>query len=148
MKPVIPGNFLWSFSYPLIIWTVVIVHFWELPLLLMKLTAAIFASLIFLLTVHPLFSSKTTVKEDSSCCKKIKDAKSKSCNNPLSNPADDCKQCNPFMACSVCGFVGAENDLNLASPVREVSKTQIGFIQSYSSSYLSDCFRPPKTPII
>ena len=114
----------------------------------MKLTAAIFASLIFFLTVHPLFSSKTTVKEDTSCCKKMNDAKSKSCNNPQSNPADDCNQCNPFMACSVCGFVGAENNLDLERPVCEVSKTEIVFIQSYSSSYLSDCFRPPKTAFI
>ena len=114
----------------------------------MKLTAAIFASLIFFLTVHPLFSSKTTVKEDTSCCKKMKEAKSKNCNNPQSNSADDCNQCNPFMACSVCGFVGAENNLDLERPVREVSKTEIVFIQSYSSSYLSDCFRPPKYPVI
>ena len=114
----------------------------------MKLIAAIFASLIFFLTVHPLFSSKTTVKEDMSCCKKMKEAKSKTCDNTQDNPSNDCNQCNPFMGCSVCGFFGAENDLNLASPVCEVNKTEIIFIQSYSSSYLSDCFRPPKPPVI
>jgi len=116
----------------------------QLPLSLMKLMAAIFALLITFLTVHPLFSSKTTVKEDTSCCKKMKDSKSNSCNNTQNNSTDDCCQCNPFMSCSVCSFFGTENNLNLAAPVRMIRKSAIGFIQFYNSSYHSDCFRPPK----
>jgi len=115
-----------------------------LSLFFMKLVAAIFALLIAFLTVHPLFSSKTTVKGDTSCCKKMKNAKSNNCGNQQNSPSDDCSQCNPFMACSVCSFYGTENNLNLSTPVRLISKPEIVFIQSYHSSYHSDCFRPPK----
>lgn len=110
----------------------------------MKLVASIFAFVLCLLTVQPLFISEPVNAEETSCCNPQKTCTKEEENQ--SEKQDDCRNmaCNPFMSCvygnffvldkqciSFDFFPGAKQKLNVYNDNRVIQN-------------LSECWHPPE----
>src|ERR1700688_4499780 len=111
----------------------------------MKIAGYIFSSLIIILTVQPLLSFYKISQKDMciqrACCYEKNNGR-KSENK---NKQDDCnKSCNPFMFCSSCCYLIAEQPL-LSNVQSNVLCLEYSFINDlFISNYQVECWHPPE----
>jgi hypothetical protein len=112
----------------------------------MKIIASIFLALVGFLIIQPAFSStqktfasKMMCMNGMCCAKKLcskKAQKEKSDN--------DCNKCNPFMACAYGNFFMNELPFHHSAIVSLISTKIILTNDKAISSYIADCWHPPK----
>lgn len=109
----------------------------------MRVTAAIFLSIISALTVQPLLSSQKVVGEQQCCAK---DMCSKSHKEPKRNCND--KPCNPFLACAYGNFYINEPLFTATLSNTILRDKHILENDNRLSTTLSDLWKPPKSVMV
>jgi hypothetical protein len=112
----------------------------------MKIIASIFLLLVGFMIIQPAIGStqKTYVcKTESSsdvCC-----AKKHSCEKPAKDDNENaCTKCNPFMPCAYGNFFVNELPFEHSAVLLILSTKMILTNDKIISSYIADCWHPPK----
>jgi len=113
----------------------------------MKFRAAILASIIAVLTIQPAFSKYPMGNfAEKRTCAGICHIKNKSSReNSKGNNACSPEGCNPFMPCAIGNFFMEETPYHQSQPVLILSKKIAIKNDNSLSSYIADCWHPPKS---
>jgi hypothetical protein len=109
----------------------------------MKFRAAIFASIIAILTIQPAFSKNPMGNfAEKKVCADMCPMKKK-----CSKENKDCSSngCNPFMPCAIGNFFLDEKPYHQNDPVLVFSHEKIIRNDKAVSSYIADCWHPPES---
>jgi hypothetical protein len=115
----------------------------------MKFRAAIFASIIAILTIQPAFSKNPFGNFDAkNSCADMCHMKKK-CSKGSNKENKDCSSsgCNPFMPCATGNFFLNEKPYDQNNPVLAFSQEKIISNDKVVSSYIADCWHPPESSI-
>jgi hypothetical protein len=113
----------------------------------MKFRAAILASIIAILTIQPAFSKYPmgNFAEKKTCAGICHMKKKCSKENSKGNNACSPEGCNPFMPCAIGNFFLDEKPYHQSQPVLILSKKMAIKNDNSLSSYIADCWHPPKS---
>jgi hypothetical protein len=112
----------------------------------MKIIAFIFLLLVGFLIIQPALSSTQKTYASKIMCMKGMCCAKKHCSKKAEKEKseNDCNKCNPFMACAYGNFFVNELPFDYTAIVSMISTKLILTNDKVISSYIADCWHPPK----